>query len=36
MLEKLIELLGEDNAKKIEDGITEIILDRIRADEVSN
>lgn len=32
MLEKLIELLGEDNVKKIEDGITEIILDRIRAD----
>ncbi len=32
MLERLIELLGGDNVKKIEDGITEIILDRIRAD----
>lgn len=32
MLEKLIELLGGDNVKKIEDGITEIILERIRED----
>lgn len=32
MLEKLIELLGKDNAQKLEDGITDIILERIRDD----
>lgn len=32
MLEKLIELLGKDNTQKLEDGITDIILDQIRND----
>lgn len=32
MLEKLVELLGKDNAKKLEDGITDIILEQIRDD----
>lgn len=32
MLEKLVQLLGKDNAKKLEDGITDIILEQIRDD----
>ena len=32
MLEKLIELLGKDNTQKLEDGITDIILEQIRSD----
>lgn len=32
MLEKLTELLGKDNAKKLEDGITDIILEQIMDD----
>lgn len=32
MLEKLIGLLGKDNTQKLEDGITDIILDQIRND----
>lgn len=32
MLTKLIELLSEDNAQKIEDGITDIILETIRCE----
>lgn len=32
MLEQLIKLLGKDNAQKLEDGITDIILEQIRDD----
>lgn len=32
MLEKLIGLLGKDNVKKLEDGITDIILEQIKYD----
>lgn len=32
MLEKLIELLGEENAQRLENGITDIILEQIRSD----
>lgn len=32
MLEKLIELLGKDNALRLEDGITNIILEQIQND----
>lgn len=32
MLEKLIGLLGKDNTQKLEDGITDIILDQNRND----
>lgn len=36
MLGKLIELLGEDNVQKIEDGITEMILEGIKDDIINN
>lgn len=32
MLEKLIELLGKDNAQRLEDGITDIILEQVKDD----
>lgn len=32
MLEKLIELLGKDNAQKLEDGLVDIILDQVKDD----
>lgn len=32
MLEKLIDLLGKENTQKLEDGITDIILEQIRDD----
>lgn len=32
MLEKLINLLGEENTKRLEDGITDIILGQIEND----
>lgn len=32
MLEKLVQLLGEENTKRMEDGITDIILEQIKND----
>lgn len=36
MLEKLIELLGEDNMNHLKEGITELILNQIKSDFENN